>query len=177
MPVGGVVVVAEGLGDDGGGGLEGELAQGGGERGAGGDAELGEQRGHGRGVERLAGAAAGEQPAAGGVGGGVHVLPAGGQLEQQAGEWPGDGGWRVAEPQQDRAVAAVDDVVDGEPDDAAGGLGEQQRQAGGGPGADRGLAVGECPAQQAEAALLGDGRAAGRCLDWRQGEPGQVPGF
>src|SRR5260370_30887442 len=44
VPVGGVVVVAEGLGDDGGGGLEDEPAQGGGERGAGGDAELAEQR-------------------------------------------------------------------------------------------------------------------------------------
>src|SRR5260370_32102276 len=90
VAVGGVVVVAEGLGDDGGGGLEDELAQGGGERGAGGDAELAEQRGHGRGVERLAVAAAGEQPPGGGVGGGVHVLPAGGQLEQQGGEWLGD---------------------------------------------------------------------------------------
>src|SRR5216684_6538027 len=88
-------VVAEGLGDDGGGGLEDELAQGGGERGAGGDAELAGQRGHGGGVERLAGAAAGEQPPAGGVGGGVHVLPAGGQLEQQGGEWLGDGDGRV----------------------------------------------------------------------------------
>src|SRR6266851_913835 len=77
VAVGGVVVVAEGLGDDGGGCLEDELAQRRGERGAGGNAELAEQRGHGRGVERLPGAAAGEQPPAAGVGGGVHVLPAG----------------------------------------------------------------------------------------------------
>src|SRR5207245_921584 len=47
VAAGGVVVVAEGLGDDGGGGLEDALAQGGGERGAGGNAELAGPRGRG----------------------------------------------------------------------------------------------------------------------------------
>ena len=71
----------------------------------------------------------------------------------------------------------ADDVVDGEADDAARGLGEQQDKAGGGAGARRRLVAGERPAQQVQAALLGDGRARGGRPDRGQGDPGQVAGF
>ena len=80
------MAVPRGVGDDGGGGLADEVAQGGGAGGRRGDAELA-QRGPQRvGVEGLPGPAAGVKPAAGGVGRGAGVLPAGGQLEEQAGE-------------------------------------------------------------------------------------------
>ena len=147
VAVRGQMAVAEGLGDDGDRGLADEVAQGGGAGGRRGDAELA-QRGPQRvGVEGLPGPAAGEQPAAGGVGRGAGVLPARGQLEEQAGEGLGDRDGRVAEPQEQLPVL-IGDVVDGEADDAGDRLGEQQQQAGRGPGADRGLVVGERPAQQ-----------------------------
>src|SRR5260370_31061089 len=65
VAVHGQMAVSEGPGDDGGGGLEDEIAQGGGAGGGRGDAELA-QRGPQRvGVQGLSGPAAGEQPAAG----------------------------------------------------------------------------------------------------------------
>src|SRR5262245_38138608 len=71
LACGGGVVESEGVGDDGGGDLEDELAQGGDAAGAHGQAEVAELGEHGAVVGRLAGVAAGEQPGAGVVGGDV----------------------------------------------------------------------------------------------------------
>lgn len=62
----------------------------------------------------------GEQPAAAGVGGAVHVLSVVDELEQDVSEHVGD--WRgwLAQPDED-LVAVLEDIVDGEADDAAGG--------------------------------------------------------
>jgi hypothetical protein len=64
---------------------------------------------------------AGEQPAGPGAGGGDAGLVAG-QFEEQGGERLGHGSWRVAEADEDLAVL-LGDVVGGEPDQAADGLG------------------------------------------------------
>jgi hypothetical protein len=77
-PGGGVVVVAQRLGDDGCWDLEDELAQRGGPAGQGGDAEVTDQLCKVAGVQRLAGSASGEQPAGTGVGGGLEVVALGG---------------------------------------------------------------------------------------------------
>ena len=77
---GGVVVVAERLGDDGSWDLEDELAQRGGPAGQGGDAEIPDELAEVAGVQRLAGSASGEQPAGTGVGGGLQVVALGGGL-------------------------------------------------------------------------------------------------
>jgi hypothetical protein len=62
VTVGGGVAVAEGLGDDGSGGLEDEIAESGGAGFGDGDAELTQGGQERAGGEGLAGAAAGEQP-------------------------------------------------------------------------------------------------------------------
>src|SRR5439155_26809501 len=64
LPLGGGVVEAEGFGDDRGGGLEDELAQGGDQGGAHGEAEVAEQGEDGGVGGGLAGVAAGEQSGA-----------------------------------------------------------------------------------------------------------------
>ena len=124
---GGVVVVAERLGDDGCWDLQDELAQRGGPAGQGGDAEIADELAEVAGVQRLAGSASGEQPAGTGVGGGLQVVALGGGLQQQGGERLGHrGGW-LPEADEDLPVGGVGDVVDGQADDAGGWLGEQQR--------------------------------------------------
>jgi hypothetical protein len=118
----GDVVVAEGLGGDRGGHFHDVLADGAGTAGGGGDAEVADQRGEGVGVHGLSGAAAGKQPAGVVVSGGVHVVAVVHPGEQEVGDWSGQRGWRVPEPQQD-LVAVMDYVIDGEADDPAEGLG------------------------------------------------------
>lgn len=71
---GGLGAVAEGVGGDGSGRLEDKLAERCGAGLGGGDAEGTELLEQGTGGEGLPGAAAGEQPGAGGVGGGVSCL-------------------------------------------------------------------------------------------------------
>ena len=87
---GGGVVEAEGVGDDGGGDLQDELAQRRDAGGAQGQAVVAELGGDGAVGGGLAGMAAGEQPAAGVVGGDV-VVAAGGELVQQRAERRRDG--------------------------------------------------------------------------------------
>jgi hypothetical protein len=85
-----LVVVAEGVGDDGCRGLEDELPEGGHSGGLRGDAELVDERQQCSGVEWLACPLAGEQPAAIWVGGAGQVLLVRDELEQNAGECFGD---------------------------------------------------------------------------------------
>src|SRR6266545_1578312 len=172
-PGGGVVVVAERLGDDGGWDLQHELAQRGGPAGQGGDAEVTDELAEVAGVQRLAGPASGEQPAGTGVGGGVQVVALGGGLQQQGGERLGHRGGGLAEADEDLPVGGAGDVVDGQPDDAGGRLGEQQHQAGGHAGAQRAVLVGEQLAEQLQPAVLGD-RPGSADRQRRQREPGQA---
>lgn len=153
---GGVVAEPERLGDDGCGCLPDELVERG-EAGCGaGDAEFADARVQGVHVERLAGAAAGKQPAGGGVGGGLRVLPLACCSQQQAGEGLGHwGGW-LSEPSLYCPVIVFGDVVDAQPDDAAGRLGVEQHQTAGHAGAQRWFVVGEDPTQQRQAPALGD---------------------
>ena len=71
---GGDGVVAQGVGGDGCWDVLEVLVDRGGAGGAGGDAELGDERGRGCGVHGLFGAVVGEQLLRGRVGGGVHVV-------------------------------------------------------------------------------------------------------
>jgi len=158
LAAGGGVVESEGVGDDGGGDLEDELAQGGDAGGAQGQAEGAELVGHGVVGGGLAGLAAGEQPSAGGVGGDV-VVAGGGELVQQRVEGGGDGAWRVAEPEPGLAVLVAGEIADRQPQDAGERLGVEQQQARGGARPDRGGGGSGEAAQQVEPALLGDGRA------------------
>jgi len=169
LAFGGRVVEAEGLGDDGGGCLEDELAEGGDPCGTHRESEvaqLGEDGGVGG---WLAWVAAGDQPVAGG-GGAV-----GDELEEQAGEGFGDGGGRVAEMDVHLAVVAAGDVAGGQADEAAEWLGVQEHEAG--DGADSGgcVVVGDVAVQQGEAAVLGD-RFAGAEAELRELAGGDVAG-
>jgi hypothetical protein len=103
----------------------------------------------------VAGAAAGKQPAGGGVGGGLRVLPLACCSQQQAGEGLGHwGGW-LSEPSLYCPVIVFGDVVDAQPDDAAGRLGVEQHQTAGHAGTQRWFVVGEDPTQQRQASALG----------------------
>src|SRR5258708_24709578 len=84
-------------------------------------------------------------------------------------------GGRVADPQEQLPVLA-DDVVDGQAHDAGDWLGEQE-QAGPGPGAERDLIVGECPAEQVQAAGSGKDRAALRWPERGKSPAGHVAGL
>jgi DNA-binding CsgD family transcriptional regulator/pimeloyl-ACP methyl ester carboxylesterase len=138
----GDVVVAEGLGEDRGGHVQDVLADGAGPAGGGGDAEVADERGEGVGVHGLPGAAAGKQPAGVVVGGGVHVVAVVHPGEQEVGDWSGQRGWRVPEPQQD-LVAVMDYVIDGQADDPAEGLGVEQDDDGRDPGPQWQVAAGQ----------------------------------
>jgi hypothetical protein len=116
---GGGVVEAEGVGDDGGGDLQDELAQGGDPSIAHRQAKVTELDEHAPVAGGLAGVAAGEQPAAGVVGGDV-VVAAGGELVQQRIERRRDGAGRIAQPQPGLAVVVADQVTGGQVQDAAG---------------------------------------------------------
>ena len=98
---GGLVVVAEGLGDHGRGCLEDELADGGAPARGGRDAEFVDRAGEGFGPQGLAGAATGEQPAGRVVGGGAHVGPLVGVLEG-TGRLRGDTSGPGSEPRTTR---------------------------------------------------------------------------
>jgi len=84
----------------------------------------------------------------------VRVLPVVDELEQDVGECFGD--WRgwLAEADED-LVAFLEDVVDGEADNAAGGLGVEQHQTGGRPGTCGWGVVGQDAPEQGQAAGLG----------------------
>src|SRR5437764_4258095 len=151
VPLGGGVVEAEGFGDDRGGGLEDELAQGGDPGGAHGEAEVAEQGEDGGVGGGLAGVAAGEQPGAA-VG-----WPAVDLLVEQGGEGLGDGCGRVAEADPGVPVLVVGDVAGGQAQDAAEWLGVEQHEAGDGPDPQWQVVVGEVAADEGEAAVLGDG--------------------
>ncbi len=135
------MVESEGVGDDGGGDLQDELAQGGDPRGAQGQAEVAQLGEHGPVAGGLASVAAGEQPGAGVVGGDV-VVAAGGELVQQRVERGGDGAGRVTESQPGLAVVVADQVADGQVQYSAERLGVEQYQAGGGAGPDRDGGIG-----------------------------------
>lgn len=87
----------------------------------------------------------------------MRLLPGpgfGGQAQQHAGEGLWDRGGRVAEPDEDLGLIVVRDVVGGELDEAAGGLGVEQHQAGRDPDLQwRGL-VGEDSPEQGDAPVL-----------------------
>ena len=117
---GGGVVEAEGVGDDGGGDLEDELAQSGDARGAQRQAVVAELGGHRVVGGGLPGVAAGEQPVAAVVGGHV-VVAGGGELVQQRAKRHGDRAGRVAESQPGLAVIVAGQVGGGEPQDALSG--------------------------------------------------------
>ena len=169
------MVVAEGLGDDRGGHVQDVLADGAGPAGGCGDAEVADERGEGIGVHGLPGAAAGKQPAGVVVGGGAHVVAVVNPGEQDVGDWGGQRGWRVSEPQQD-LIAVMDYVVDGQADDPAEGLGVEQDDDGRDPGPQRQVAAGEEVAEQVQSlVLLKRCRVPGR----RGGQPearGEVAG-
>jgi hypothetical protein len=101
----------------------------------------------------LAGPASGEQPARGMVGRGVHVAAVVDPLEQEIGDRAGDRGRRFVEPQED-PPAVLDDVVDGEADDAAEGLGVEQDDGGRELGLRRQVAVVQEVAKQADPLVL-----------------------
>ncbi|MGI5200357.1 hypothetical protein ACQEU6_01905 [Spirillospora sp. CA-108201] len=88
-------------------------------------------------VEGLAGAAAGIQPSAAGVGGGVHVRAVGGLFEEQGGERSGDRAGRFSEPDEELAVL-VEEIVD----------------AGGGPRWERCVGCGDRAADEGEPGSL-----------------------
>ncbi|MEU7638887.1 MULTISPECIES: hypothetical protein [unclassified Streptomyces] len=79
-------------------------------------------------MERLPGSTAGEQPPAGVVGRGVHVVPAVDPAEQEFRERFGHRGRRFAEPEKGLLFGAGD-VVQREADDAAERLGVKQDDA------------------------------------------------
>src|SRR5258708_8074764 len=81
------------------------------------------------------------------IGRGVGVLPAGGEVEQQGGEWLGDWGGRVADPQEQLPVLA-DDVGGGQAHDAGGWPGETTGQASPRPGVGRDPVGGAGPGEQ-----------------------------
>jgi hypothetical protein len=95
----------------------------------------------------------------------VQVVTVGGGLQEQGRERLGHRGWRVTEADEDLTVVEPGDVVDGEADDAAGGLGQQQHQAGRDPRAQRAVVVEQDATQQLEAAGLSD-RGAAADLDY-----------
>jgi hypothetical protein len=110
-------------------------------------------------MQWLAGPVAGEQPAAAGAGGAGRVLLVVDELEQDAGECFGDRRrWR-AQADED-LVAVAEDVVGGEADDAAGGLGVEQHQAGRRPGTCGWSVVGEDPPEQGQTTSLGEAFSA-----------------
>ncbi len=108
VPLGGDRVVAEGLSDDRGGCLQDELAQGGGAGGLDRDSEGADLLAQAAGVQGLAGATAGEQPAAVRVRRGGHVVPVGRGGQQESGEGLGHRDGRVAEPEEDLVAVAGD---------------------------------------------------------------------
>ena len=123
----------------------------------------------------LSGAAAGKQPAGVVVSGGVHVVAVVNPGEQEVGDWSGQRGWRVPEPQQD-LVAVMYYVVDGEADDPAEGLSVEQDDDGRDPGPQWQVAAGEEVAEQVQSLAL-----LKRCRlpDHRGGQPealGEVAG-
>ncbi|MFE7236548.1 hypothetical protein ACFVAF_39455 [Streptomyces sp. NPDC057596] len=101
--------------------------------GGGGDAEVVEEGRKDVGVERLSSSAAWEQPPAGVVGRGVHVVPAVDPAEEEFRERFGNGGRRLAEP-ENSLLFGSGDVVQGEADDAAERLGVEQDDAARDPG-------------------------------------------
>ncbi|WP_405658412.1 hypothetical protein OG379_01460 [Streptomyces sp. NBC_01166] len=107
----GLVVVAEGVRDDGGGQSEELLPDGGGDR----DTGLAQACGRVVGAGRPSGPAAGEEPARCVVGGGVHVGAVRDVCQQQSCDWCGDGGG-LPEPQKG-GLSVVQYVVDSQLDD------------------------------------------------------------
>ncbi|WP_030021710.1 hypothetical protein [Streptomyces monomycini] len=120
--------LSKNLRDDRGGQLQDVLPDRGIAAGGCGDADVVEGRRKDIGVERLPGSAAGEQPPAGVVGCGVHIVPAVDPAEQEFHERFGDGGRRLAEPEEGLLLGAGD-VVQREADDAAERLGVKQDDA------------------------------------------------
>jgi hypothetical protein len=133
-----------------GGCLQDELAECGCASGAGGDAHAADPLQEPGRVGRVPGPAAGEQPPCAGC----CARGPGDQAQQHAGEGLRDRGRRVAEPDEDLALAVAGDVVGGEPDEAAGGLGVEQHQAGRDPVLQRRGLVGEDGPEQGDAAVL-----------------------
>jgi hypothetical protein len=119
------VVVAEGVGDDGGRHLQDLLSDRCGAAGGRGDAEVVDQGGQSVRVQRLVGSAPGEQPAGVAIRCGVHVVAVLDPGQEVFREERGDRGGRLSESQPD-LVVVVDDVVDGEADNPAAGLRVEQ---------------------------------------------------
>jgi hypothetical protein len=153
---GGAVVEAEGAGDDRRRGLEHELAERCcpclGERDAGFVELSAEPDGH----KGLADALAGEQPLAARIGGGVHVHAVGGQFGEHRGERFGDWSRRVAQPDEDLAVVAGDDVIQSQAGQSAYRLGVEQQEAPCDPGTQFDALVGQKPVDQGEAPVPAD---------------------
>ena len=115
----------------------------------------------------LPGAVAGKQPAGVVVSGAIHVVAVVNPGEQEIGDWSGQRGWRVPEPQQD-LVAVMDYVVDGEAGDSAEGLGVEQDDDGRDPGPQRQVGAGEEVAEQVQSLAL---LKRCRLQDHRGGQP------
>ena len=115
-PSGGLVVVAEGISDDGGRDLQELLPDGGAAGGRRWDADLVEELGQVVGAAGLACSAAGEQPARGAVGGGVHVAAGRDVAQKQGCDRCGDGRGRFPEAQE-HSFSVAEQVIDGELDD------------------------------------------------------------
>jgi len=94
---GGDRVVAEGIGDDGGGHLQDVLADRGGSAGDGGDADAVDVRCECLGVHRLPGPAPGKQPARVAIRRCVHVVAVLDPVQQEIGDRSWDRGWWFAE--------------------------------------------------------------------------------
>ncbi|MBV9022784.1 MAG: hypothetical protein JO362_02995 [Streptomycetaceae bacterium] len=104
-------MVAEHACDHGGRGLEDELSQGGDAAAESGDASFAEGVADGGGVYRASCSAAGEEPGARWVGGGVLVRPLVEVVPQECGEGFGDGQGRIADAEPCLAVFVQDVAV------------------------------------------------------------------
>ncbi|MEU7004297.1 hypothetical protein [Nonomuraea sp. NPDC046570] len=117
---GGLVVVAERVGDYGGSHLQ-ELLPDRSTASGRWDADLVEEGGQMVGAAGLACSAAREQPARGAVGGGVHVVASRNIVQQQGCDRLGDGRGRFPEAQE-HVFSVTQQVIDGEPNDPGKGL-------------------------------------------------------
>jgi hypothetical protein len=124
-------------------------------------------------VKRLSGAASGEQQGAAGVGGAGQVRAREQVCAQQFGEGLGDRCGRVAQAQVQFPVDGQD-VVQGQPDDAGDGLGEQQDQHGDDPVHQGQLVVGHKSGDDLQALGLADWGEVVAGFQQRQVDAGQV---
>ncbi|MFD1545073.1 hypothetical protein [Nonomuraea guangzhouensis] len=129
---GGLVVVAEGVGDDGGRHLQELLPDGSAAGGGRWNADLVEELGEMVGAAGLARSAAGEQPARGTVDGGVHNVASRNVVQQQGRDRLGDGRGRFPQAQE-HVFSVAEQIIDRELDDPGKGYRVEEHDDAGDP--------------------------------------------